>query len=100
MSPLTATLGARLVEPCSAAAGCTATTLADVAPGCRATVLDVCAGVDPAVARRLFDLAFAPGVEVEVVRRAPMADPIVFRVAGYDIALRRAQALAVRVAAA
>ena len=97
MSSVTTALGARVVEPCPLGAGCTATTLADLAPGATATVMDVCAGTDPAVARRLFDLAFAPGAQVQVVRQAPMADPVVFRVAGYDIALRRAQARTIRV---
>lgn len=97
MSSVTTTLGARVVEPCPLRAGCTATTLADVAPGCAATVMGVCDDTDPAVARRLFDLAFAPGALVEVVRQAPLADPVVFRVAGYDIALRRAQARSIRV---
>lgn len=49
--------------------------------------------------RRLYDLGFAPGVEVQVVRRAPARDPWVYRVAGIEIALRRSLAkgiLAVR----
>jgi Fe2+ transport system protein FeoA len=32
-----------------------------------------------------------------MVRRAPMADPVVFRVAGYDVALRRVQARCIAV---
>lgn len=71
-------------------------TLADLGRGGRARVLAV-EGAHPAIARRLFDLGFAPGAEVEMLRRAPMADPVVYRVAGYDIALRRAEAGCVRV---
>ena len=75
----------------------TTTTLADLSRGARASVTGVCDEADPATARRLFDLGFAPGAEVEMVRKAPMADPVVFRVAGYDIALRRAQARCIQV---
>ncbi len=50
------------------------------------------ASADPATVRRLIDLGLTRGARVEFVRKAPLRDPIVFRVAGYDIALRRAQA--------
>lgn len=55
---------------------------------------------DMSVSRRLFDLGFAQGVEVELVRRAPMRDPLVFRVGGSEMLLRRAEAdrIVVRVA--
>ncbi|WP_148616452.1 FeoA family protein [Nocardioides rubriscoriae] len=72
-------------------------TLAELDCGARARVTGVSGGADPATARRLVDLGFAPGAEVEMVRRAPMADPVVFRVAGYDIALRRMQARCIQV---
>ena len=35
--------------------------------------------------------------EVTVLRRAPLADPVIFRVAGCEFALRRAQARSIRV---
>lgn len=76
-----------------------ATTLATMTKGQRATVVGLDAADDPAGARRLFDLGFVPGAEVQMVRRAPLADPIVFRVAGYEIALRREQARSISVAA-
>lgn len=106
MSLLTGLLSARVVEDTQdheTLTACRAAgmpTMADMRPGTTATVASVCAGTDAATSRRLFDLGFAPGVEVELVRRAPMADPVVFRVAGYDIALRRAQARCVLVAPA
>ncbi len=46
----------------------------------------------PATARRLEDLGFTGGTEVEVVRRAPLHDPVVYRVKDYELCLRRAQA--------
>lgn len=74
-------------------------TLAGMARGQRAYVASVDETADPAAARRLFELGFVPGAEVQMVRRAPLADPVVFRVAGYEIALRHAQARWVTVSA-
>lgn len=74
-------------------------TLAGMARGQRAYVVSIDAADDPAAARRLFELGFVPGAEVQMVRRAPLADPVVFRVAGYEIALRHAQARWVTVSA-
>lgn len=58
-------------------------------------------GVDlpgqPAVQRRIEELGFAPGAEIEVVRRAPLGDPTVYRVSDYEICLRRGQAKAILV---
>lgn len=39
--------------------------------------------------RRLLDLGFVVGNEVEVLRRSPLGDPIAFRVSNTTIALRR-----------
>lgn len=47
---------------------------------------------DMTVSRRLFDLGFATGVEVELVRRAPLGDPLMFRVGSNDMLLRRSEA--------
>src|SRR3954471_17278557 len=73
------------------------TTLSDLRAGDLVQVTAVDDGSDPAVTRRLLDLGFTPGAEVRMVRRAPMADPVVFRVAGYDVALRRVQARCITV---
>lgn len=54
---------------------------------------------DDAVARRLFDLGFTPGERVVRLRRAPLGDPLMFRVGGIEIVLRRAQARRIVVAA-
>lgn len=71
-------------------------TLADLAPSQTGVIVNV-HGADPATSRRLVDLGFAPGSRVEMLRRAPLADPIIFRVAGYDLAIRRIQARCVEV---
>ncbi|MEU6556456.1 FeoA family protein [Streptomyces sp. NPDC046915] len=69
--------------------------LADLVPGERATVVEVLADGAPDTARRLGALGFTPGTVVEVVRRAPLRDPVVYRVKDYEVCLRRAQAACV-----
>lgn len=97
MSAVTVQLSSRTIESHDAP-GCVGwVSLADLVPGRGGVIVDVCNEANPATARRLFDLGFAPGVEIEVLRRAPMADPVIYRVAGYEIALRRAQARCIQV---
>lgn len=50
------------------------------------------------VAQRLLELGLIPGSPVEVVRFAPMGDPINIKVRGYHLSLRRQEARTVRVA--
>ena len=50
-----------------------------------------------AIARRLDDLGIRRGVEVEVIRRAPLGDPTVFELHGYQLCLRRSESSRVRV---
>jgi ferrous iron transport protein A len=97
MSPLSAALRERTIAPAESASDAGVCTLADLEPGATARIYHVCDDLDPATARRLVDLGFAPGARVTVVRRAPMADPVVFRVAGGELALRRRQARCISV---
>ena len=66
-------------------------TLADLIRGQRAKVVGYGDEVAASTARRFFDLGIVPGIEVTMVRRAPLRDPIVFRVGDYEIALRTDQ---------
>ncbi len=68
------------------------TTLAQISPGQCATVVGYDEALDAVTARRLGDLGLAPGEPVTVVRRAPLRDPVIFRVAGFEVALRASQA--------
>lgn len=52
---------------------------------------------DDAIARRLADLGIRVGVEVECLRRAPLGDPSVFELCGYQLCLRRTESARVRV---
>lgn len=64
-------------------------------PGARARVLAV-AG-DGAVRRRLLEMGLCGGVEILAERRAPFGDPVEYRVRGYCLSLRQAQAKLVQV---
>lgn len=66
-----------------------ATTLDRIPHGARARVSNV-RGED-AIARRLDDLGLRQGVVVEVVRRAPLGDPTVYELHGYQLCLRRTE---------
>ncbi|MAT61503.1 MAG: hypothetical protein CMH41_07665 [Micrococcales bacterium] len=46
---------------------------------------------DP-VGRRLSDLGFLDGTKVAVLRKAPLGDPIIFELRGYEMCLRHSQA--------
>jgi Fe2+ transport system protein FeoA len=46
----------------------------------------------PAVTRRLMELGLLPGTEVELVRRAPLGDPLEIAVRGVHLSLRRTEA--------
>jgi len=55
-------------------------------------------GDDP-IARRLNDLGIRKGARIEVLRRAPLGDPTVFELCGYQLCLRRTESERVRVSA-
>ena len=55
-------------------------------------------GGDPELRRRLLEMGFCNGATVEVVRRAPLGDPIEFRLRGYCLSLRGEQAQFVQIA--
>lgn len=62
----------------------------------------VITGIDRAacgdlVWRRLHEMGFDEGVDVEVMHKAPLGDPIALRVGNSLIALRRAQAALIEV---
>ncbi|HEY0018625.1 MAG TPA: FeoA family protein [Longimicrobium sp.] len=64
--------------------------LSELAPGDRGKVVTV-AG-DAEAARRLMEMGLMRGITVEVVRRAPMGDPLEVKVRGFMLTLRRAEA--------
>ena len=65
-------------------------TLNQLGAGCRGFVVSV--GGDAELRRRLLEMGFCNGANVEVIRRAPLGDPIEFRLRGYLLSLRSEQA--------
>ncbi|GAA3036677.1 FeoA family protein [Gordonia defluvii] len=72
------------------------TTLSDVEVGATATVLDFSAECPERVRQRLTSLGFTATSPVTKVRRAPMGDPSVYQVMGYQICLRDREANYIR----
>ena len=65
-------------------------TLAELVPGDRGKVAKV-AG-EPEAARRLMEMGLMRGTAIEVVRMAPLGDPLEVKVRGFMLTLRRAEA--------
>ena len=42
--------------------------------------------------RKLFDMGMVAGSEVELIRKAPLGDPIEFRIKGYNLSIRKDEA--------
>lgn len=51
------------------------------------------------IRRRLLEMGLCPGIIVDVIRRAPLGDPLEVRVRGYLLSLRLDQAAQVSVVA-
>lgn len=64
--------------------------LSELEPGSRGRVIEV--GGDAEAARRLMDLGLVRGTTIEVIRRAPLGDPLEVRLRGYMLTLRRSEA--------
>jgi ferrous iron transport protein A len=69
--------------------------LSDLLPGCPARLVAPADG--EAIGRRLQDLGFVPETPLEVVRRAPLGDPVEIEIRGYRLCLRLAQLRGLRV---
>ena len=72
-----------------------AMTLATLPVGVRARIIAV--EDSSQLARRLIEMGVVPGAQVEVVRTAPLGDPLQILVRGYYLALRRNEARAIAV---
>ncbi len=53
--------------------------------------------VEGAIRRRLFDMGITPGADVVMVKRAPLGDPIEITLRGYQLSLRKSEAIGVLV---
>lgn len=73
-------------------------TLAQLKPGQTARVIDV--GGEAALQQRILEMGILPGVEVRLIRVAPLGDPMEFELIGYRLSLRKSEAACVSVEAA
>ena len=76
----------------------THTSLSDLRLGTNARVIGLQEDTaeDP-IAKRLSNLGFVPGRTVTPLRRAPLGDPVVYRVSDYELCLRRQEARLIQV---
>lgn len=63
-------------------------------------VVSIEPNADRDLKRRLLEMGFCNGVSVECVRRAPLGDPIEFKLRGYNLSLRCDQARYVKIVTA
>ena len=74
--------------------------LSDLSPGTSGRITRLLDdGVGGALIKRLRNLGFVPGRIATPLRRAPMGDPVVYRVSDYELCLRRKEARLVEVTA-
>ena len=52
---------------------------------------------DGKVRRRLFDMGVTPGAKVTLRKKAPFGDPIEVTIRGYELSLRKAEAVLVNI---
>ena len=69
-------------------------TLQDLRPGESGKILEYEAG---AITDRLMEMGMLPGSEVQVVRLAPLGDPIDLKIRGYHLSIRKAEAARIRI---
>jgi len=69
----------------------------DRLPPGRVTVITDVVGGDP-VSLRLLEMGLTPGVEIRMVGRAPLGDPLEVEVRGYRLSLRHSEAARVAIA--
>lgn len=70
-------------------------TLADLPVGINARVVSV--KENGAVTKRLMEMGVVPGVSVRVIKTAPFGCPLEIRVRGYNLALRRSEAISIEI---
>ena len=70
-------------------------TLRDVKIGGTARVVKVHG--EGAVRRRIMDMGITRGVEIKIIKTAPLGDPLEITVRGYELSLRKADAAMIEV---
>lgn len=65
-------------------------TLRDLKPGQQGCVASI--GATGPMKRRIMDMGVTPGIEIKVVKVAPLGDPVEVNVRGYELSLRKEEA--------
>jgi Fe2+ transport system protein FeoA len=55
-------------------------------------------GLEPSLMQRLLEMGLIPGETIEVVRIAPLGDPLEVKIQGYFLSLRKSEAAGVELA--
>jgi len=71
------------------------TTLDKIEPGNTAVVRRV--GRHGRGRKRLMAMGMVPGAEIEILRKAPLGDPVEYRIKGYSLSMRKADAAGIEV---
>ena len=69
-------------------------TLKELKPGERGTIIGFAMQAPPA---RLMEMGMLPGAVVDVVRLAPLGDPMHLKVRGFRLSIRKEEAALIRV---
>ncbi|WP_462325314.1 FeoA family protein [Desulfoplanes sp.] len=70
-------------------------TLDEMKPGVRCTISRL--SVADRLGQRLLDMGVYPGLDLKVVRNAPLEDPMEVELDGYSVSLRHAEARLIEV---
>ena len=70
-------------------------TLGKLIPGQKGKVVNL--GEKGPARRRLMDMGITPGVEIEIVKVAPLGDPIEVNLRGYELSLRKSEAEKIKI---
>ncbi|HEY2841033.1 MAG TPA: ferrous iron transport protein A [Pirellulales bacterium] len=71
------------------------TQLADLPLGREARVVRILGNDE--IALRLLEMGLTPGIEVRLIGRAPLGDPLEFEVRGYRLSIRKSEAARVEI---
>ncbi|NBK21062.1 MAG: ferrous iron transport protein A [Spirochaetia bacterium] len=70
-------------------------TLGELRPGEKAKVVSI--GSTGAMRQRILDMGVTPNVQVQLIKIAPLGDPVEITVRGYQLSLRKSEAALIQV---
>ncbi len=70
-------------------------TLSDLKPGEKGKVVSF--GTTGVLRHRLLDMGITTGIEIELVKVAPLGDPLEIKLRGYNLSLRKSEASVIKI---